>query len=86
MFELNIKTTPTIAYENNSGALDLANNGKFTKNLKHIDISYHLVQDYMNKGQILVKKIQTADQQADILTRSLSSSRFFKLGNFLNLK
>lgn len=69
-------------YEDNSGAIALAKNGKFCKNSKHIDISYHFVHDFEKKNFINVTKISTDNQLADVLTNSL---RKVKFQNFRNL-
>ncbi|KAK2578108.1 hypothetical protein KPH14_000538, partial [Odynerus spinipes] len=51
--ELEIKLHgPVTIYEDNAGAILLAKNGNFSKNSKHIDISYHFIYDYEKKGLI----------------------------------
>lgn len=77
---------PIKIFEDNSGAIALSKNGKFCKNSKHIDISYHFVYDYEKKGIIHVTKINTEDQLADILTKSLGKTKFQKLRDLLNIK
>lgn len=73
-------------YEDNTGAICLAKNGKFSKNSKHIDISYHFVNDYQKKRIINVTKINTDDQLADILTKPLGKEKFQKFRSMLNLE
>lgn len=70
---------PIKIYEDNSGAKDLAMNGNFIKNSKHIDVSYHYVNDYVKKNVIEVCKVSSENQLADRLTKSLGSVRFEKL-------
>lgn len=77
---------PVKIFEDNSGAIALSKNGKFCKNSKHIDISYHFVYDYEKKGIINVTKINTEDQLADILTKSLGRIKFQRLRDCLNVK
>lgn len=36
-------------YEDNTGAITLSKNGNFSRNSKHIDVSYHFVNDYEKK-------------------------------------
>jgi len=67
---------PIKIYEDNSGAIILAKHGKFAKNSKHIDVSYHFVDDLYRKGVITVVKINTEKQIADLLTKSLGRTKF----------
>lgn len=76
---------PVQIFEDNSSARFLAVNGNFSKNSKHIDVSLYFVHDYVTKNVIDVKKISSEDQLADILTKALSSARFIKLRNMLNI-
>lgn len=76
---------PVNVYEDNSGAIALAKNGKFCKNSKHIDISYHFVHDFEKKGIINVVKISTDEQLADILTKSLGKLKFQTFRMLLNV-
>lgn len=73
-------------YEDNTGAIGLAKNGKFSKNSKHIDISYHFVNDYEKKGLINVQKISTDDQVADMLTKALGRVKFQKFRELLGVR
>lgn len=84
--ELKIECKPTTIYEDNIGAIALGNNGKFTKNSKHIDISEHFVCDYVKKDIVKIDKISSNDQVADIFTKPLGKTQFLKLRSLLNLK
>ena len=74
--DLGIKETTVKVYEDNSGALALAQNGNFTKWSKHINVAYHFVNDFVNKGLIKVIKIPSADNMADTLTKALRQIKF----------
>lgn len=43
---------------------------------KHMDVRYHLVQEIISKGEILINKIGTADNLANILTQPLPIAKF----------
>ncbi|KAG6438785.1 hypothetical protein O3G_MSEX000222 [Manduca sexta] len=73
-------------YEDNTGAIALSKNGKFCKNSKHIDISYHFVHDFEKKGIINVCKINTEEQIADILTKSLCKAKHKKFRYLLGVR
>ncbi|KAK9721406.1 hypothetical protein QE152_g21554 [Popillia japonica] len=72
-------------YEDNSGTLALAKNGNFSKNSKHIDVSYHFVHDYEKKGEIKVEKISTDDQLPDVFTKALGKNKFYEFRKLLGL-
>ncbi len=44
-------------YDNNLCAVILANKGKFMKRVKHIEVPYKFVADYVSKGLIVVQKL-----------------------------
>lgn len=77
---------PVPVYEDNSSALILANKGKFTKRGKHIEVAYKFVADYVSKGLIVVHKVDSKSQLADILTKSLGTERFVELRAAVSIK
>jgi hypothetical protein len=74
-------TTPTVfckAFEDNSGALELARLPKMRPRTKHINIVYHHFREHVRSGQIKVLPIKTADQIADIFTKPLAQNDFLR--------
>jgi len=66
--------TPTIfceVFEDNSGALEMANIHKYRPRTKHLNVKLHHFRQYVNDGSIVIRKIDTAEQQADYLTKPL---------------
>jgi hypothetical protein len=53
-------------FEDNSGAVELANVPKMRPQTKHINAKYHHFQQYVAEGVVKVLKISTMDQLADI--------------------
>jgi len=41
---------------------------------KHIDIRYHFLRDHIKQQTIICKWIETAKQEADILTKSMATT------------
>ena len=65
---------PTIfceVFEDNSGALEMANIHKYRPRTKHLNVKLHHFRQYVNDGSIIIRKIDTAEQQADYLTKPL---------------
>lgn len=77
---------PIKIYEDNSGALAIANYGNFTKNSKHIEVHYHFVHENVKQGSIEVVKIESENNIADIFTKVLGNVKFIKFREMLNLK
>ena len=54
--EIQIKQTdPSIIFEDNKGAIELSRSPKFHNHTKHIDISYHFVQEQVEHNTISIK-------------------------------
>ena len=65
-------------FEDNSGAIAISNNPKFRPRTKHLNVKYHFFRQYITSGHIKVEKIDTLDQPADYLTKSLEVDLFQK--------
>ena len=71
------QSSPTVIYEDNQGAIQLADNhGLHSKRTKHIDVRHHYLRDVIKSGWLLFRHIPTERQNADILTKALVSSKF----------
>lgn len=66
-------------FEDNSGALEMANEHKFRPRTKHINVKLHHFRSYVNSGEISVHKIDTLEQNADYLTKPLAADLLKKL-------
>ena len=83
-FEIKL-TKPIDIYEDNSGAIEIAKYGNFTKNSKYIEVHYHFVHEHVSDNIIKVVKINSENNIADIFTKALCREKFEKFRNFLNL-
>ena len=63
-------------FEDNAGAVELANNPKLRPRTKHIAIPYHHFRQHVRDGTIKVKPISTKLQIADIFTKPLPKEAF----------
>lgn len=76
---------PVKLYEDNNGAISIAKYGNFTKNSKHIEVQYHYINENYEKGIIDIVKINSENNLADMLTKSLDKSKFIKNRSGLKL-
>ena len=61
-------------FEDNNGALQLAQAPKISPRTKHIAVKYHFFRDKIGEDKgILLKKIESINQIADLFTKGLTS-------------
>ena len=74
--------TPRIyceVFEDNTGALEMAQIHKYRPRTKHLNAKLHHFRKYVNDGLIKMRKIGSGDQQADYLTKPLSHHTLVRL-------
>ncbi|GJY44614.1 hypothetical protein Tco_0432827 [Tanacetum coccineum] len=59
----------------NKGAIDLRKNPVHHSRTKHIEIRYHSLRDNVQKGNILMEKVTSEDNIADIPTKHSNVKR-----------
>jgi hypothetical protein len=69
----------------NESAICMADNPIEHSRTKHIDIRYHFLRDYQQKGDIKIAYVSTHNQLADIFTKPLDEKTFSKLRNELTI-
>ena len=70
--EISVHLSPTfILFEDNTSAIALASHGRLTSRCKHIDIKYHSIQEYIERGILTVLYTPTNTMCADVLTKNL---------------
>ena len=67
---------PTVIYFDNQSCIKLSANPVFHDRSKHIDIRYQHIIDCVQRRIMLLSYIPTEDQDADILTKALTRSKF----------
>jgi len=85
-FQANVTRSINV-YEDNSGAVAIAKFENFTKNSKHIEVHYNFVHEYVEEGSCMIDiiKIESENNIADILTKSLGKNNFEKFRIMLKL-
>jgi len=79
------QTTPSVIYEDNQGAIGLAEHQRGLGRAKHIDVRFHFIRQYIAGGDILVRYIPTEKQTADILTKALPAPAFNRHRTSMNV-
>ena len=64
------------AFEDNSGALEIARQPKMRPRTKHINVKYHHFRSYVERKQIEIFPVGTDDQMADLFTKPLAADKF----------
>jgi hypothetical protein len=80
-----ITTIKTTVWEDNAGALALARMepGRMTPRSKHYAIKYHWFRSHLKPNKVIIEKINTAEQRADILTKGLMYTTFLEIRKLL---
>ena len=77
---------PGVIYEDNDGAIFLSKNKQVGQRTKHIDIRYHFLREFTDKGknscgQGQMLKVKGKENYADLLTKNVDGTTFEYLGN-----
>jgi hypothetical protein len=72
--------SPTVIHCDNQSCIKLSENPVFHDRSKHIEIRYHFICDWVQRGAVQLQYISIDDQVADILTKALPRGKhvFFR--------
>ena len=59
-----------IMFEDNQGAIFLANNHQVSQRTKHIDIRWHWIRQFTETKRIIIKYVHSDDNTSDICTKN----------------
>jgi hypothetical protein len=71
-----VQLRPIVIYCDNQSCIKLYENPVFHDTSKHIEIQYHFIRHYVQRGAIELQYISTDEQVADILTKALGKGKF----------
>ena len=69
----------------NESTNKLASNPVFHASTKHIEVHYHFVREKVLKQEIVLKKVGTNDQVANVFTKALLRAKFEKFRSALGV-
>ena len=72
-------------YCDSMSAIYLAKNQVYHARTKHIDVRFHFVRDVLDEGDVMLEKIHTTDNPADMLTKVVSGVKFGHCLELLNI-
>ena len=70
--KLDIQDRPVNVFCDNKSAISLIKSGANSSKGKHIDVNYHYIQDIVERGEIKVHFVPSADMMADPMTKGLT--------------
>ncbi|KAI3754579.1 hypothetical protein L1987_54366 [Smallanthus sonchifolius] len=73
-YGMNFMATPI--HINNMSAISITNNPVKHSKTKHINIRYHFIRDQAEKKRIILTKVHTNEQYADLFTKPFDEARF----------
>jgi hypothetical protein len=74
--DLGLQQDDTVVFCDSQSAIHLTKNQMYHERTKHIDVRYHFLREVVTQGDITVKKIATAENPADMLTKPLPILKF----------
>ncbi|KAG8485681.1 hypothetical protein CXB51_019023 [Gossypium anomalum] len=74
--ELNEDLLISTVFCDSQSVIFLTKDQMFHERTKHIDVRYHFVRDIIARGDIVVSKISTHENPADMMTKSLPITKF----------
>ena len=78
--DMGIEIGPVQIHEDNTSTIALAERGKSNKGMtKHVKVRYFLVKQYIDEGEIEIRHTRTEDMWADLLTKPVMGSTFWRL-------
>ncbi len=76
MVVLGLEKNAVTIYEDNVGAINIAENNMASKRTKHIDVTYHHIRELIENGDVKVEHMASEKQIADIMTKNTTTAIF----------
>ena len=74
--ELGIQQVGVPLYCDSQSAIYLAKNQVYHARTKHIDVRFHKIRELVATGELLLEKIHTSENVADMLTKPITANKF----------
>ena len=73
----------TTIYEDNNGAILMANAGKPTRRARHLDLKHFALQDWIEKDLLFLRWVSTTNNCSDSLTKALGRTLQYRHMDYL---
>ena len=83
--ELGIGQEEITIFCDSQSAIQLAKNQVYHARTKHIDVRYHFIREIIKDGGVIMQKIHTTDNPADMLTKVVIVVKFQHCLNLINI-
>ena len=83
--DLGVGQKQVTVFCDNQSAIHLAKDQVYHARTKHIDVRYHFVREIIEEGGVLVQKIKTDDNPADMLTKVVTTIKFNHCLDLINI-
>ena len=74
--DLGLQQDDSIVFCDNQSAVHLTKNSMYHERSKHIAVKYNFIRETISEGIVAVKKVATADNPADMMTKSVPLHKF----------
>ena len=81
-----VEAHPPALMVDNQPAIALAKNPVLHDRSKHIDVKFHFLRDYVDRGQIVIEFVKTGRRLADVLTKPLRRLRLMELKEMISME
>jgi hypothetical protein len=72
------QTDTTVLFEDNKGALMMANAQQPTKRTRHMDIKHFALLDWVEQDMLILETIPTTENVSDAMTKTLNRNLFYR--------
>ena len=66
-------------------AIYLAKNQVYHARTKHIDVRFHKIRELVSSGELLLGKVHTSENTADMLTKPVTADKFKHCLDLVNI-
>ena len=66
-------------------AIHFAKNQVYHARTKHIDVRFHKIRELVSSGELLLEKVHTSENAADMLTKPVTTDKFKHCLNLINV-
>ena len=74
---LRVPLPPTVFHEDNQGCIACAENDTMHDRMKHVDVKYHRIRDFIKIGQARMLYVPTNAEIGDVFTKNLDKIKFY---------